>query len=133
MFSITYPLTALGVCLVLIVYALAIVAVGRMRGKHGVKVPAVTGDPEFERAYRAHQNMVEGLVMFLPLVLIFAMLFGDVFGGLYAVIFAVGRYMYQTGYVKQSEKRAPGFMIATFSSLGVLIACIGGIIWQLLS
>ena len=42
--------------------------VGRMRGKHGVQAPAVTGAPEFERAFRVQMNTLEQSVLFLPLL-----------------------------------------------------------------
>ena len=44
------------------------VRVGQMREKHGVKAPAITGHPEFERAFRVHYNTLEALVVFLPLL-----------------------------------------------------------------
>ena len=42
--------------------------VGRMRGKHDVKAPAVTGAPEFERAFRVQMNTLEQFVLFLPVL-----------------------------------------------------------------
>ena len=44
------------------------VLVGRMRSKHGVHAPAVTGAPEFERAFRVQMNTLEQFVLFLPLL-----------------------------------------------------------------
>ena len=46
--------------------------VGRQRAKHGIKAPATVGHPEFERAFRAHQNTVEQLVIFLPGMWVYA-------------------------------------------------------------
>ena len=43
-------------------------AVGRARGRHGVSAPATTGDETFERFYRAHQNTMEQLVVFIPAI-----------------------------------------------------------------
>ena len=40
--------------------------VGQQRVKHGVKAPACAGDPEFERAFRVHQNTIEQLVLVVP-------------------------------------------------------------------
>ena len=36
--------------------------VGQMRGKHGVKAPATSGNAEFERMFRVQQNTMEQLV-----------------------------------------------------------------------
>ncbi|MBV7256344.1 MAPEG family protein [Pacificimonas sp. WHA3] len=131
--SIAFPFTALGVLAVLIVYVIAIRGVGKMRGKHGIKVPAMSGHEEFDRALRAQMNTLEYMVIFLPLCIIFAGVFGDLAGGIYGAVFAIGRYMYVTGYVRAPEKRVPGFMISAFATLSVLIACLGAVSWQLLS
>jgi hypothetical protein len=40
--------------------------VGRARGRSGLQAPAVTGDPHFERVFRAHYNTLEQLIVFLP-------------------------------------------------------------------
>ena len=56
----TYPLTLLGTLAALAVYVWASIPVGQARGKFGVKAPAVTGHPEFERAFRAHQRCEAG-------------------------------------------------------------------------
>lgn len=42
--------------------------VGRMRSKHGVHAPAVTGAPEFEQAFRVQMNTLEQFVLFLPIL-----------------------------------------------------------------
>ena len=45
--------------------------VGKQRVKHGVKAAAITGEAEFERAFRIHQNTVEQMVIFLPALWVF--------------------------------------------------------------
>jgi glutathione S-transferase len=42
--------------------------VGRMRGKHKINAPAMTGPIEFESAVRVQMNTLEQLVVFLPLL-----------------------------------------------------------------
>ncbi len=37
------------------------------RGKFGVSLPATSGNPDFERVYRVHQNTLEWLPTFLRL------------------------------------------------------------------
>ncbi|MGB7406227.1 MAG: MAPEG family protein [Pacificimonas sp.] len=133
MFDIALPLTALGIILALLAYIVAIRQVGKMRGKYGIKVPAMTGHEEFDRALRAQMNSLEFLPIFLTLAVILAGLYGDVIGGIYSAIYALGRWLYVRGYIVGPEKRIPGFMIATFSTLIALIASIGGLIWQLVS
>ena len=46
------------------------VLVGRARLRYHVKAPAVTGDENFERAYRVQMNTLEQLIIFLPALLI---------------------------------------------------------------
>ena len=52
--------------LALIEYFYFGIQVGGARARTGVKAPAVAGNEEFERFFRAHQNTLEQLVIFLP-------------------------------------------------------------------
>ena len=58
-------LVALAALLEYLVFGLL---VGRARGLYGVKAPAVTGHPVFERYYRVQMNTLELLVVFLPVL-----------------------------------------------------------------
>ena len=95
--------------------------VGQARVRHGVKAPAMSGPPEFERANRAHQNTVEQLIVFLPAMWMFAY-FGNPFvaAGCGAV-FLVGRQIYRTSYVKDPSQRSAGFGIGALATGGVVI------------
>ena len=127
-----YPLTLIGTLAALAVYVWASIAVGQARGKFGVKAPATTGHPEFERAFRAHQNTMEQLVLFLPLVWIVATLFGDLWGGLYALAWVVGRIAYVIGYIKDAEKRNVGFLISSLASLAALVGAVVAVVIDLI-
>lgn len=127
----TFPLTLLGTLAALTVYVWASIPVGQARGKFGVKAPSVTGPPEFERAFRAHQNTMEQLVLFLPLVWIVATLFGDLWGGIYAAAWVVGRIAYVIGYIKDPEKRGVGFLISGLPSLAALVGAIVAVVIDL--
>lgn len=59
---------ALITLLTVVIIAVAMMLVGRARGQFQVHAPATTGHPDFERAFRAHQNTLEQTVMFLPLL-----------------------------------------------------------------
>lgn len=128
----TYSLTMLGTLAGLLIYVWATTGVGKARGKYGVKAPATTGHPDFERAFRAHQNTLEQLVLFLPLAWIVAILFGDVWGGVYAVVWVVGRIIYVRGYTAASEKRAAGFMISILATLAALAGSIVNVIFNMI-
>ena len=133
MTEIYYPLTALGVLAVVAVYIVSVMAVGRARGTYKVEAPATTGHPDFERRFRAQQNNVEQLVAFLPLVVITAHLFGDLWGAIYAFLFAIGRWLFARGYGREASKRSLGFMISGIATLLALVACVVGVIVQLVA
>ena len=67
--------------LALIEYVIISILTGRARGQYGVKAPATTGHPIFERWYRVQQNTVEQLVIFLPALFLFASYVSPRWGG----------------------------------------------------
>ena len=50
---------------VLLLFATGLVVAGA-RGRYGLKAPATTGHPGFERAFRVQMNTLEHTVVFLP-------------------------------------------------------------------
>jgi glutathione S-transferase len=106
------------------------VLVGRMRGKHGVQAPAVTGAPEFERAFRVQMNTLEQVVLFLPLLWL-ATIYPVVSGYLapgFGLLWLIGRVMYSQGYMAEAAKRSSGFLIAGIALLGLLVLSLVGIV-----
>jgi glutathione S-transferase len=104
--------------------------VGRMRGKHGVLAPAMTGAPEFERAFRVQMNTLEQVVLFLPvlwLATIYPVLSGYLAPGL-GLVWLIGRVLYSLGYMAAAAKRSSGFLIAGIALLALLVLSIVGII-----
>ena len=47
------------------------IQVGKARMKHGVNAPDTSGNEEFDRVFRVHQNTIEQLVLFIPALWIF--------------------------------------------------------------
>jgi glutathione S-transferase len=104
--------------------------VGRMRGKHGVNAPAMTGAPEFERAVRVQMNTLEQFALFLPLLwlaTIYPVVSGYLAPGL-GLIWLIGRLLYASGYMADPAKRSSGFLIAGIAQLGLLVLSIVGIV-----
>jgi uncharacterized MAPEG superfamily protein len=100
--------------------------VGRARDKHGIKAPAVSGHPAFERAYRVQMNTLEQTVMFLPTLWLAANYGFSGWAGIAGLVWLAGRVWYAMSYLNDAGKRGPGFalgMIAWFALL--LMACIG--------
>lgn len=117
-----YPYTIGALLLALLVYTWATLRVGRARSKFNVPAPAVHGDENFERVFRAHQNTVEQMVMFLPLLVLAAWLWGDLYAAGYGVIWSLGRILYVEGYARAAGKREIGFLLSGALSLLVLVA-----------
>ena len=63
---------AIVTCLALLQAFVFAVQVGQQRARHNVKAPAITGAPEFERAFRVHQNTLEQLIIVIPSLWIFS-------------------------------------------------------------
>ena len=57
-----YPQAALITLLTVLLISVAMYLVGKARARHGIEAPATTGNPEFERVFRAHQNTLEATV-----------------------------------------------------------------------
>lgn len=109
------------VMLALVEYLYFGVAVGRARARHGVEAPAVSGDENFERFHRAHQNTLEQLVVFVPAIYAAAYYADERLAVGLGVVFLVGRAHYFRSYIADPRSRNVG-MIATIASSLLLIA-----------
>ena len=123
-------LVAIVTVLVLLFYVWTGVTVGRMRGKHGIEAPAMTGHPEFERASRVQINTLEWIVIFLPSMWLCAAYVNSVLAAVLGLVWIGGRYLYMTGYLKDPKARSTGFMIQLAATA---IALFGGLIGALVS
>ncbi|HEY0282799.1 MAG TPA: MAPEG family protein [Rhizomicrobium sp.] len=127
-------LSAIVTLLAVILYFYMSVRVSRMRTKYGVKAPATTGHPEFERAFRVHYNTMESLVAFLPLLWLATFYFAPAFYALawlppaLGLAWIVGRIFYMNGYMAGPDKRGVGFGIASLAQLLLLVLAIVGIV-----
>ena len=126
-----YHFTALVTCLAIAFYAFASIRVSRARKAYGVKLPATTGNPDFERVYRVHMNTLEWLPIFLPSLWLFAIYIGDSSAAALGLVWIVGRILYMIGYMKAVEKRGPGFAIQTLACVVLWAGSLGAIVWRL--
>ncbi|MEA2756290.1 MAG: glutathione S-transferase [Aliidongia sp.] len=127
----THALPELITCLALFVYCWNFAKVGQSRGKYGIKAPAVTGNPDFERAFRVQQNMLEQLIIFLPALWLFCLTLSPLWGSVLGAVWVVGRVVYSVAYYDNAEKRGPGFIISLACSAILLIGGFIGSIEQL--
>jgi glutathione S-transferase len=122
------PLTGLITVLALLLYFVLTINVGRARAKYKVPVPQMAGDPDFERVLRVQQNTLEQIIFFLPLLWIFSYFVNPLWGAGLGAIWIMGRIIYAWGYYQATEKRGPGFAIASLSSMVLLIVALGKLV-----
>src|SRR5215469_17467785 len=127
-----YALPSLITALALLLYAGASGYVLRVRGRSGIRAPAVSGAEDFDRAFRIQQNTLEQLVLFVPALWLFSAFVSPDWGAGVGVLWIVGRTYYAVSYARDPEKRIPGFAIGWGSSLILLLGCLMGILRALL-
>ena len=111
-------------------YFFVALSVAGARGKYGVKLPATTGNPDFERIYRVQMNMLEWMPLFLVPLWLCALTFGDVWAAILGLVWIGGRVLYFAGYTRAVEKRLPGFIIQTLACVLLFIGALVGIARQ---
>ena len=124
---IAMPFTALVTVAALVLTFVLSLRAGNMRRKHGVKAPASTGHPEFEAANRIHQNTIEQLVLFLPVLWLALYVLGDAITGLIGAVWIIGRIVYANAYARDPATRGPGMGITMLPTAVLLLASLWGI------
>jgi glutathione S-transferase len=122
--------TALVTILALVVYFYMGVRVGQMRVKHGIKAPATSGHPEFDRAFRVQMNTLEHLPVLIPLLwlTVFYFYVFPMAAPALGVVWVLGRVVYMNGYMKDPEKRGPGFGLSALAEVLLLVLALFGIV-----
>lgn len=127
-----FHLTALVTCLAILVYFLISFRVGKARQTYGIKAPAISGNPDFERIFRVHMNTLEWMPIFLPALWLFAIYVSDAIAAALGVVWIVGRILYMIGYANAASKRGPGFAIQAIAAIILWLGAIGAILWRLI-
>lgn len=123
--------TAIVTLLAVMFYFYTSLRVARARAAFGIKAPAMTGHPDFERVFRVQMNTLEWMPIFLPALWLFALYLGDVYAALLGVIWIVGRVLYMTGYAQAANKRGVGFGIQALAAMLLWFGAMIGVIWRL--
>ncbi len=123
------PIAVVTVLAVFQAFAFAFL-VGKQRAKHDVKAPGISGDAEFERAFRIHQNTVEQMVVFLPALWLFGYYVHALIGAGLGLVFVMSRLIYRNSYLKEPTSRGTGF---GFGALIMMVLLFGGLIGAILS
>jgi glutathione S-transferase len=127
-----YQLTALVTCLAVLTYALISFQVGKARATYGVKAPAMSGNPDFERVFRVQMNTLEWMPIFLPALWLFAIYISDPIAAAFGVVWIVGRILYMTGYTKAASKRGAGFTVQAGAAMLLWLGATAAILWRLI-
>ena len=127
-----YHFTAIVTCLAILFYIYTGVRMSVARTAHGVKAPAITGNPDFERAFRVQMNTLEWMPIFLPSLWLFAIYLSDPIAAALGVVWIAGRILYLTGYSQAAEKRSRGFSIQALACGVLWIGALAAIVWQAL-
>jgi glutathione S-transferase len=102
--------------------------IARARRKFGIRLPATTGNPDFERIFRIHQNTLEWLPTFLGPLWLCAIYFNDSAAAGLGLLWIAGRIVYFLGYRKAVERRLPGFFIQASACVLLFIGAVWGVI-----
>jgi glutathione S-transferase len=127
-----YLLTAVVTLLSLVLYWVLGALVGRARGVYKISAPACTGNADFERRFRVHQNTMESLVMHLPAMWLFAAYVSDRYAALLGVAWLVGRIIYAQRYYRDAALRGPGVLISIGATTVLLLGALAGAVMALL-
>src|SRR5207248_6517620 len=95
--------------------------VAAARGKFNVKLPAITGNPDFERILRVHMNTLEWMPIFLAPLWLCAIYLSDIAAAVLGLVWIAGRVLYFAGYSKAVEQRLPGFFIQSIACVLLFI------------
>jgi uncharacterized membrane protein YecN with MAPEG domain len=126
-----YHLTALVTLLAIAFYFFTSMNVSRIRSRTGVRAPATTGHPDFERAFRIQMNTLEWMPILLPSLWLFAIYVSDAIAAGIGAVWIIGRIVYFIGYSKAAAKRGPGFAIQGVAAIALWAGALGALVLRL--
>jgi glutathione S-transferase len=125
--------TAAITLLAVVFYLFVATRVPLARRKFGVQLPATTGHPDFERIFRAHQNMLEWMPTFLAPLWLCALYLNDAAAAVLGLVWIAGRAIYFGGYRRAVPGRLPGFFIQALACLLLIIGAAIGIVMRFMT
>jgi glutathione S-transferase len=123
--------TAIVTLLAVAFYFFLATRVSTAHSRFNVSLPATSGNPDFERIFRAHMNMLEWMPTFLVPLWLCATYLSDVVATVLGVVWIVGRAVYFAGYIRAVEKRLPGFFIQSTACFLLFIGAAAGVVMRL--
>jgi glutathione S-transferase len=125
-----FHFTAIVTGLAIAAYFLTLVQVSRARVAFGIKAPATTGHPDFERVFRVQMNTLEWMPIFLPSLWLFAIYVSDPIAALLGLVWIAGRILYMIGYAKAANKRSAGFGVQALAASVLWLGALGTALWR---
>lgn len=125
--------TALVSLLAIALYFFIATRVAAAHRQYGVKLPAMTGHPDFERTYRTHANMLEWMPSFMVPLWLCAIFLSDVAAAGLGLVWVAGRAAYFIGYTQAVQKRLPGFLIQALACVLLFLGALVGVVRHLLA
>ena len=119
--------TAIVTLLALAFYFFLATRVAVARGKFNVRLPATTGNADFERIFRVHMNTLEWMPTFLGPLWLCAIYLNDIAAAVLGLVWIGGRVWYFVGYSKAVDKRLPGFFVQSTACLLLFTGATAGI------
>ena len=126
-----FHFTALVTCLAILLYFFTTIQVSKARTAFGIKVPAISGNPDFERVFRVQMNTLEWMPIFLPSLWLFAIYISDGIAAALGLVWVIGRILYVFGYAKAVKDRSRGFAIQALAAIALWVGAFGAIVWRL--
>lgn len=131
--SFAYPLTGLATVAALLVFIWTGRKVSGARREFGIKAPATSGDPGFDRVFRVQMNTLEQMALFLPALWLAAVVSHDLWAAILGAVWVVGRLVYATAYYRDAAARGPGFVLTVVPTFILLILALVFIIKGMIS
>jgi uncharacterized MAPEG superfamily protein len=116
------------ICVALFEYIFFAMKVGFSRNKLGVKAPAMSGNPQWERLNRIHQNTLEVYLIFIPSIIGFAHYISINWACILGCTVLVARVIFYIGYKKSAKKRMLGVFMTSIANYTLLIGMFIGAI-----
>ncbi|MGN6093309.1 MAG: MAPEG family protein [Luteibacter jiangsuensis] len=123
----TSQLPAVVTLLTLLLMFATVWMVGRARERYGIKAPSISGDPAFERAWRVQMNTLENAVMFIPALWLAAQYVDPLWAGIAGLVWLAGRVWYAVAYLRDANRRGPGYIVSMLAWLVLMLMAAGGI------
>jgi glutathione S-transferase len=115
-----------------LVISIAMFLVGRARDKYQIKAPAISGHPDFERAFRAHQNTLEQTIIFLPVLWLATLYANENIAAYAGYTWLLSRLWFIVAYIKAANKRGAAFSIGLLAFVTLLAMSLWGIVAKLI-